>query len=361
MLKKLLLLVLITHFHFAWAQGNLQKPISIKGEIVGKTLKNDSIHFLSDLIAEKYYEKPLPSARITDNTFHVQTELSYPHLFRIVFNSDKDKIVSRGGPFYVDNFTNSMKIDYSSGECSEVNGPTFDEYQDKFIPFFFAEKGGYDCESFQLAKLLQDKSSEFDSTLLNYVAENPGSYVALWKLIERFSLYGHSKLREKTLGRFSDKIKNEKLWPIINNDLKNAGIKEGGAFPVFTVQTQELKEQKLNLPEAQYTLVDFWFSRCRPCLESFPALKELYETYQPKGFEIVSITTDKTNEIPLWLERIKEYELPWMHYLDENSTESEKLGIYRFPSTFLLNQEGELIKKNISPEELEVFLKTHLK
>ena len=360
MLKKLLLLVFITSFHFTLDQENSGKVMDISGEIVGETMESDSIYFISDMVDKKYYETPLPSAKIENNKFNVKADLSYPHLFRIVFASDKDKIVSRGGPFYLDSSTNSIVVNYSSEECSEVNGPTFKEYQDKFIPFFFPEKGGYDCKSYPIARLLHDKSSEFDSTLFNYVVENPDSYVALWKLIERFSKYGHTDLREKTLAHFSKKIKNEKLWKIINNDLTNAGIKLNKEFPVFPVKTQELEEQELKLPKAQYTLVDFWFSRCRPCIESFPALKKLYATYQPKGFEIVSITTDKTDEIPLWQKRIKEYELPWVQYLDENATEATKLLVHTFPATFLLNQEGELIKKDISPEELEVFLKAHL-
>ncbi len=246
-------------------------------------------------------------------------------------------------------------------ECNEVNGCTSDEFQNKFIPFFFAEKGGYDCRPNQLAKLIPDESSAFDATLSNYVTDNPDSYVALWHLIERFSLFGHSKLREKTLGQFSDKIKAGRPWTILNNDIKNAGIKEDGVFPVFNVKTDQLKEQKLSLPKAQYTLVDFWFSRCRPCFEALPALKELYATYQLKGFEIVSISTDRKEEVPLWHKRIKEYGLPWLQYLDENAIESEKLLVRTFPATFLLNQKGEIIKKGISPEELEKFLEEHLR
>lgn len=265
--------------------------------------------------------------------------MSYPHLFRIVFDSNKNKILSRAGLFFIDNSTNSINVDYSSLVCSQVNGRTFEEYQNKFIPFFLAKNAGYDCKLNPIGILLYDKkSSEFDSKLLDYVLQNPNSYVALWSLIEGFSLFGHSDLREKILANFSKKIKNEKLWPLINNDLKNAGLKENKKFPVFTIKTQELKEQKLSVPKAQYTLVEFWFSRCRPCLESFPTLKKLYATYQSKGFEIVSITTDKTNEIPLWQKRIKEYEPPWVQYLDENATEATKLLVRTFPATFLLNQ-----------------------
>ena len=359
MLKKLLLLVFISSLNVALAQENSGKVIYINGEIVGETLVNDSIHFNSARIDKKYYETFLPSAKIEDNKFNVKAELSYPHLFRVVFESDKNKITSRGVPFYIDNSTNSMKVDYLSSPCSEVNGRTFEEYQNKFFPFF-AKSEGYNCKSISIGRLIHDKSSEFDSTLFNYVVVNPDSYVALWNLIERFSLYGHSDLRERTLANFSKKIKSEKLWSIINNDLTNAGIKLNKEFPVFPVKTQKLEEQELNLPKAQYTLVDFWFSRCRPCIESFPALKKLYATYQPKGFEIVSITTDQTDEIPLWQKRIKEYELPWMQYLDENAVEATKLLVHTFPATFLLNNKGELIKKDISPEELEEFLKAHL-
>lgn len=360
-MKNFLLLVFIISFNVSLAQDNSGKINYINGEIIGETLVNDSIYFISDVVDKKYYETPLPSAKIEDNKFNLKAEFSYPHFFRIVFASDKDKIVSRRGPFYIDSSTSSIVVNYPSVGCSEVNGPTFEEYQDKFIPFFFAEKGEYDCTSHQFGRLLHNKSTEFDSTLFDYVVKNPDSYVALWSLIERYSIYGHSDLREKTLANFSKKIKNEKLWKIINNDLTNAGIKLNREFPVFPVKTQELEEQNLSLPKAQYTLVDFWFSRCRPCIESFPALKELYATYQPKGFEIVSITTDKTDEIPLWQKRIKEYELPWVHYLDENAIEATKLMVHSFPSTFLLNNKGELIKKDISPEELEEFLKIHLK
>jgi thiol-disulfide isomerase/thioredoxin len=312
------------------------------------------------LAGQAFFDHPNISQLELDNKFEVKAELSYPHLFSIVFESDKNVITSRPGPFYIDNSANSISVNNSSEEYSTVNGHTFEEYQNKFIPFFFAKKGGYDCKSNPIVRFIHDKSSEFDSKLSDYVLQNPDSYVALWSLIERFSLFGHSDIREKTLVHFSKKVKNEKLWPIINSDLKNAGIKENRRFPVFTVKTQELKEQKLSLPKAQYTLVDFWFSRCRPCLEFFPALKSLYATYQSRGFGIVSITTDKTNEIPLWHKRIKEHELSWVQYLDENAAEAKKLMIHSFPATFLLNQKGELIKKDISPKELEAFLKEHL-
>ena len=126
------------HFKVALAQDSSGKLISISGEIIGTAMENDSIHFISTRIGKKYYQRDIPSVKIVDNKFNVKAKLSYPHLFHIVFESDKGIVTSRGGPFYIDNSTSSMKVDYSSAACSQVNGRAFEEYQNKFIPFFFA-------------------------------------------------------------------------------------------------------------------------------------------------------------------------------------------------------------------------------
>lgn len=323
-------------------------------------MKTDSIHFILSRIGEKYYESNFASAKIEDNRFNIKATLSYPHLFHIAFESDKGNITSRGGPLYIDATTDSMIVDYDSGICSRTKGATFAEYENRFVPFFIGKSQKYDCKKNPIGKLSNDKSPRFDSVLFEYVKRNPDSYVALWSLIERFNEYGHTTLKEETLNLFSNKIKGEKLWPIIRDDLKNAPIKENKRFPLFTVQTIDLKKQELSLPKAKYTLLDFWFCRCRPCIEAFPKLKEVYAAYRSKGFEIVGITTDKTENVALWQKRVKEYELPWLHYLDENALVASKLSIFSFPTTFLLNQKGEVINRGITPEELEEFLKTHL-
>jgi thiol-disulfide isomerase/thioredoxin len=367
MMKYLFLLVFISGFHPIFAQTNIGKMVSIGGKITGTAMASDSIHFNSAMVDKKYYEtrlpsgKLFPSAKITNNSFHLQAKLSYPHLFMIVFESDRGNITSRGGPFYIDSATDSMKVDYNTGVCSRMKGPTYEEYINRFTAFVIGKNQAYDCNENPVALLVyDDKTSRFDSVLQEYVKQNPDSYVALWSLIERFSEFGHSTLREKTLDHFSNKIKGEKLWPIIRDDLKNAPVKENKKFPLFPVQTIDLKKQELSLPKAKYTLVDFWFCRCRPCIEAFPKLKEVYAAYRSKGFEIVGITTDKTENVPLWQKRIKEYELPWLHYLDENALVANKFAITSFPTTFLLNQKGEVIKRGITPEQLEEFLKTHL-
>ena len=52
-----------------------------------------------------------------------------------------------------------------------------------------------------------------------------------------------------------------------------------------------------------------------------------------------------------------EKKLNWTSLLDENGVNANKLGIYVFPTNFLLDQNGIIIRKNISLIELDLFLK----
>ena len=358
MLKILILLASIVGFSNLYAQHH-PKKIEIRGEVVNKTISNDSIYFNNGIIDSKYYEQAPLYSKLTGNKFFLTTTLSYPQMFRIVFASDKNIRVWRLGKFFIDPSTNFVIANYTSDECNDLNGETAHEYISTFVPFFTKNKI-YDCKSNEMYQLGKDKGAKYDSLLYNYVVRYPHSYVALWNLIERFSLLGQSELRQRILKYFSDDIKSSKLWGIINDDMKNAEIKEREIFPIVKVKNIELKEQKLILPKANYILIDYWFSRCRPCLDTLPSLKKLYAAYHAKGFEIISISTDKTKDIAIWQRRIKEYQIPWPQYLDENGEEAQKLSVHDFPTTFLLNGKGELVKKYGSYEELEKFLSDHL-
>jgi hypothetical protein len=198
MMRYIWLLVFMSSFYIVLSQDNTGKLISVEGKIIGTSIESDSIHFNSALVDKKYYEtrlpsgKLFPSVKITNNIFHLQAKLSYPHLFMIVFESDRGNITSRGGPFYIDPATDSMTVDYASTTCSRMKGPTFEEYENTFIPFFTGKNQVYDCNESSVGVLAYDKSPKFDSILQEYVKQNPDSYVALWSLIERFSEYGHS-------------------------------------------------------------------------------------------------------------------------------------------------------------------------
>ncbi len=109
--------------------------------------------------------------------------------------------------------------------------------------------------------------------------------------------------------------------------------------------------------EKDYVLVDFWASWCGPCLESFPALKNLYSSYKEHGFEIVSVSIDETHK--LWTEGSKDHKLPWINLGELEGWTREvatAYGVNFIPKAYLVDKEGMILQKDVTPEKLETFL-----
>ncbi|MBS7333503.1 MAG: TlpA family protein disulfide reductase [Weeksellaceae bacterium] len=135
----------------------------------------------------------------------------------------------------------------------------------------------------------------------------------------------------------------------------------GKVFPVIdNLKTLDNKAYQPNYSKNKYTLIDFWFSSCKPCLITFPKFKEIYSQYHEKGFQIEAISVDTEKYINDWRNTVAKYELPWINVLDESKKFSTKNNINAFPTSFLVNDKGEIIMKDIDPEKLEVFLRENL-
>jgi len=91
-------------------------------------------------------------------------------------------------------------------------------------------------------------------------------------------------------------------------------------------------------------------------------LKKVYEQYQNNNFEIVAVSIDKNKS--KWVDVLNKEKLSWIN-LNENKdflgAVVKKYNVDAIPSNFLVNPEGKIIDKDISPPELEIFLKENLK
>ena len=71
----------------------------------------------------------------------------------------------------------------------------------------------------------------------------------------------------------------------------------------------------LSLLKGKVVLVDFWASWCRACRIENPKFAHLYEEYQAKGFEIISISKDENES--KWQKAIeKDRVAAWIHIWD---------------------------------------------
>lgn len=113
----------------------------------------------------------------------------------------------------------------------------------------------------------------------------------------------------------------------------------------------------LSSVKSKYVLIDFWFSRCGPCIESFPALRELYAVTDRSKLEIIGISVDADNEQSLWRSTIRKHNLSWMNLLDPGYDIALKtFGISLYPTKILLDERRRIVKVNPSSEDIAGYL-----
>ncbi|HXJ60704.1 MAG TPA: TlpA disulfide reductase family protein [Verrucomicrobiae bacterium] len=100
------------------------------------------------------------------------------------------------------------------------------------------------------------------------------------------------------------------------------------------------REVDLAQMRGKVVLVDFWYTRCQPCVEELPRVKAAYEKYQEKGFAVIGISsdTDKTT-----LEKfLKEKGISWPQYFEGRAANkfTAEFGINGFPHMFLVDKQG---------------------
>lgn len=217
-------------------------------------------------------------------------------------------------------------------------------------------------------KLYSENDDIYRANLIRYLPsferyskQYPNSYMLFWNLVNFFEensyLTGFNDVYLRAFNNLSPTIRNSNYGKIFYQKMINfSKIKEGSRMPYIKLEGG--KEYSLG---SKYTLIDFWATYCKPCLEALPEYKKLYERYKNSGFEIVSISGDRLQDIDKWKKIVQDKQLNWQQYIDIRGKESEKYNITAYPSTFLLDSKGIIIKRDITPDELEKFLKENLK
>ena len=123
----------------------------------------------------------------------------------------------------------------------------------------------------------------------------------------------------------------------------------------FVAETLEGESVRLADVRAnsKVVLVEFWASWCGPCRVEIPHMKEAYERYKGKGFEIVSFTID--NEREDWEIASEEEQLPWHNLgMGEDADAPTAYRVTGVPKNYLVDaSSGDILARDLRGHKLD--------
>lgn len=128
--------------------------------------------------------------------------------------------------------------------------------------------------------------------------------------------------------------------------------------PMFTGESLTGSDLGLQtvLNGKKVVLVDFWASWCKPCRMVTPQVKQIYSQYKDKGFEIITVSEDKSRMA--WKNGIEEDQMmEWEHIYDNQMMIASSFGVRSIPHMVLIDEKGRIINNKISLTQLRVELK----
>lgn len=121
------------------------------------------------------------------------------------------------------------------------------------------------------------------------------------------------------------------------------------------------KNEKMEISK-QYTLIDFWHSSCGICIQQLIEYKEIYPKYSALGFEVISVAGERSDMLGYMNKLRTKNNFPWIEYLDKDrEITAREFNIAIFPTNFLLDNTGKIIRKDISLSDLKAFLDSNLR
>jgi len=207
---------------------------------------------------------------------------------------------------------------------------------------------------------LQEEYKNFE---LNFIKDNPNGLISALLIekalstrqIESAEAQGmYDALSVEIKGTAPAKKIVESLNAAKEREEKGKNTTIGAMAPDFSGPTPDGGELSLKQAMGKVTIIDFWAAWCKPCRVENPNVVNVYNKYHSKGLNIIGVSLDRKEED--WKKAIADDKLTWHHIssLDYFDDAIAKLyNVDAIPATFILDENGVIIAKNLRGPDLE--------
>ncbi len=203
------------------------------------------------------------------------------------------------------------------------------------------------------------KESQFRKDMAN---NNANSLISVMALTDLLNLKILTPQEAQTkFSSVNDSLKTTRLGKnleqLINSAIAMAAQKRidiGSTAENFSAPTPNGKVLSLKESMGKVTIVDFWASWCKPCRIENPNVVKVYNKYHKKGLNIIGVSLDKKQDA--WTKAIADDNLDWNHVSNLQFWQdpiARAYGVRSIPATFILDEKGNIIAKNLRGPALE--------
>jgi thiol-disulfide isomerase/thioredoxin len=263
---------------------------------------------------------------------------------------------------HIDSFSNAVvtgsaaNTDYQ--EITAAEKP-YEQREMAMMPAYQAARQAKDeatAKSIEAQAKIIDKALD-DSVYAPFVRNHPQSPLAIYVLKSYAQNDPDAPALRSLFDGLSPVVKGSTGGKAFADKLAIAAKTSIGATAMDFTQTDTLgKPVSLSAFRGRYVLVDFWASWCGPCRAENPTVVSAYAKYHPKGFDILSVSLDRSGDKDKWLKAIHTDGLTWTHVSDlqfwQNAVAVE-YGVGSIPQNFLIDPQGKIIAKGLRGEDLE--------
>lgn len=109
------------------------------------------------------------------------------------------------------------------------------------------------------------------------------------------------------------------------------------------------------------TVIDFWATWCKPCLQSIPHLKDIQNEFKTRGVNVLGISVDgprSVSKVPPLAQSLK---INYPVLLDFNNDTMRQYNVNNLPSLVIVNRKNKIVyfHEGYSPGD-EIVLKAKL-